>query len=346
MRIFYLLVFIIIILGIFYDMYSSKIKIIANISFIFLLIILIIVLGLRWSFGDTLAYVWVYQSIGTGVKIDGYEEGFLYFMSILKNISTDPQFMIFITSAIITTINLIVLRIYSSSFMISTYLYITSGYLMVTMNGIRQCLAAAFIFLATILIEKKKLVLYCFVILIMSTIHVSALIMIPFYFIANIESWSKKFIILIVLAICGLLFYQDFEKLLFSLLSEKYASYQYLNEGGANILRILVSSVPVILSYMKRDYIKKNWKVGNIFVNMSLLNFIIMCFSYYNWVFARFYIYTQLYSIVLLTYLVTQCFNKKEKRILIYFLFVFYFVFFWFDCKMMNIHYVSNFLNI
>lgn len=230
--------------------------------------------------------------------------------------------------------------------MISTYLYITAGYLMVTMNGIRQCLAASFIFLSTILIEKKKALLYFFVILIMSTIHTSALIMIPFYFIVNRESWSKKFNILIGIAIGMLLLYPYVENFLFSFLGEKYGSYQSFSEGGANILRILVSAVPVILSYIKRDYIKKNWKVGNIFVNMSLLNFIIMCFSYYNWIFARFDIYTQLYSIVLLSYLVTECFSKKERNILIYFLFVFYFIFFWYDCKMMNIHYISNFLNI
>ena len=42
-------------------------------------------------------------------------------------------------------------------FEIATFLYVASGYYLVTMNGIRQCLAASILFAATpFLIKRKK----------------------------------------------------------------------------------------------------------------------------------------------------------------------------------------------
>ena len=57
--------------------------------------------------------------------------------------------MIF-TTALITNILIIsVLYKYSRMFELSTYVYITGGLFLVSMNGIRQVLAAAIIFTAT-----------------------------------------------------------------------------------------------------------------------------------------------------------------------------------------------------
>ena len=60
------------------------------------------------------------------------------------------------------------------------------------MNGMRQCLAAAILFIFNDLIVKGKFKLYLGVVLIVSTIHASALIMIPVYFIVRQDAWSKK----------------------------------------------------------------------------------------------------------------------------------------------------------
>ena len=119
--------------------------------------------------------------------------------------------------------------------------------------------------------------------------------------------------------------------------NSKYADYQNFNEGGSNILRVIVFAIPVILSYIKRDKLKE-WSYANIFVNMSLISFLIMGFSLYNWIFARFTIYFQIYSFVLLAYIIKNCFEKSEKRLIYYGFLVFY------EYKIsLGIVYTSNF---
>ena len=67
----------------------------------------------------------------------------------LQNISDDPQLLIFTTALITNVLIVIILYKYSRMFELSIYVYITSGLYTVSMNGIRQSLAAAIIFAAT-----------------------------------------------------------------------------------------------------------------------------------------------------------------------------------------------------
>ena len=347
MGIFYILLLVILFVCPMINIFSKKYKILSNILFWMIVGLIVLISGLRNNIGDTEAYIHLYKAVADRQQIEGYEKGFLIIFELLNRISTDPQFMLISTSLVINILNLVTLKIYSSDIFISSYLYITSGCYFVTMNGIRQCLAAGLIFIATRFVQKGNFIKYTLIIILASTIHISALIMIPFYFVVRCESWSKKIGILISVTICMLFLYPYLEKILFSLVGEKYSTYKNFNEGGANIFRILVSLVPVILAYIKKDYIKGHWKNGNIFINMSILNFIIMSFAYYNWIFARFCVYTELYSIIVLSYIISRCFEKKERRIIIYALIVLYFIYFWYDNSfIMGIQYKSNILGI
>ena len=316
---------------------------------IILVSIFVLVSGLRSGLGDTWAYVNTYSHIGpeTDIFKSSYEAGFMLFLIFLKKFSSDPQFMIFITAAITNILNIWLIRKYSedSYFELSIFMYIASGAYVVTMNGIRQCLVVSLVFAATIFIIKRKFISYCIIILLVSTIHTSALIMIPVYFVAIKEAWSKDIIKVIILFLICMILYEPFINIIFSLMKNtKFGGYKDFNEGGANILRIAVNAVPVFLAYIKRDVLKDKWKISNIFINLTLVNFIIMCFSRFNWIFARFALYTQLYSIVLLPYIIKNCFpNKKERRLLYYGFIVAYFIYFWYDTTVGSVIYKSNF---
>ena len=142
-----------------------------------------LVSGLRSGIGDTYYYVHSYNSINPNYDIanSAYEPGFTIFLMILKNIYEDPQFMILITSLIINVCNIWVIRNYSKdNFELGVFLYMVSYYI-VTMNGIRQSLVASIIFLCTPLIISRKFKTYCFIMIALSTFHISALVMIPIY---------------------------------------------------------------------------------------------------------------------------------------------------------------------
>lgn len=306
---------------------------------------LALISGLRNGIGDTGMYCYLYGLIGPGYDPNGgYEEGFIFILRVLKSISENPQFMIFILGVITTVINVWIMREYSKCFELSILMYIASGFYLVTMNGIRQCLAGAFLFAATAFIIKGKFKSYLAVTLIMYTIHSSALVMIPIYFIARMEPWSKNIYRVLVLFLIGMIFYEPLMNII-GQISDKAATYvNDFNEGGANILRVAIYFVPVFFSYIKREDIKKILPNSNIFVNISLINLIIMVFSLYNWIFARFNIYTQAYTFILLPNIILKCLKGKERRGIYYGLLVCYFIFFIFEYQIsMGIVYTSDF---
>lgn len=105
-------------------------------------------------------YVHTYNLIGPNYKSGGeYEAGFILILRILKSISEDPQFMIMIISIAVNLCIIFTLWKYSKYyyFEIATFLYVACGYYLVTMNGIRQCLAASILFAATPFLIKRKL---------------------------------------------------------------------------------------------------------------------------------------------------------------------------------------------
>lgn len=298
---------------------------------IIIMAILVIVSGLRNGIGDTGMYKHSYNIVANSDTLPGgYEVGFLIYFKILTYFSNDPQFMIFITSLIINILNCISIYKYTknSYFELAMFLYVASGYYTVTMNGIRQSLAAAIIFLATSLIINRKFKTYCLLILLMITIHNSAFVMIPIYFIAKEKPWEKKTNILYIVMLIGLFFYQP---IMFLLGDSKYGDYANSTEGGANIIRVIIFMVPVVLAYLKRKEINEKWKEGNVFINMSIICSIIMMFSLYNWIFARFTIYLELANFIVLSYLISNCFKGKERRLIYFSLLVCYFIFFYYE---------------
>lgn len=321
-----------------------------NLFFSLIVIVIIaLVAGLRWGIGDTGSYVHLYELIGPDYKIfnGGYEPGFILFLMLLKSITEDPQFLILVTSLIINILNIWTIRKYSkdSYFELAVFMYIASGYYLVTMNGMRQCLAVSVMFAATELIIRGKFKRYLLLSLIMSMFHNSALIMIPMYFVVRQEAWSKNIYRLLILFIIGLTFYEPLMQLVFKLLGDsKYAGYSSFNEGGANILRIMVQGVPIFLAYIKRDRLKEKLENGNILVNMCLMNFMIMGLSMFNWIFSRFSLYTQPYTFILLPYIIKNCFlNSKEKRIIYFGFVICFFIFFIYEHTVaLNIIYKSN----
>ena len=98
----------------------------------------------------------------------------------------------------------LILYKYSCNFAVSAFLFMASCQFTWMFNGMRQFLVASIMFFCTDLILKKKFFIYALIVCILSTIHQSALILIPVYFIVTGEPWSKRtmlFVGCIILAI-------------------------------------------------------------------------------------------------------------------------------------------------
>lgn len=344
MTVFYLTLLSVYIFSLLARVIRVKHKNIALIFVVIIILILTLVSGLRSGIGDTDMYIHLYSLVGPGYDSNGgYEAGFVFFLEVLKRFSEEPQFMIMVTSMIINILNVISMYIFTEDgyFEIATFLYIASGYYTVTMNGIRQSLAGAILFIATIFIIKKKFIPYLITCLLMMTFHNSAFVMIPMYFIVREKAWHKKVNILYCLMLVGLFLY---DPLMQMLQGSKYGAYSDFNEGGANPIRIAIFLVPIFLSYIKRDVIREKWNNGDIFVNMTTVCGIIMLFSAINWIFARFTIYFQPHTFIVFSFLLRNCFKGKEKRLIYFGFIVCYFLFFYYDQVIaLGIYYPTNF---
>ena len=343
------------ILGIYSRMTEIRNKRVGMMFAFFVMIIIVLVSGLRNNLGDTGAYMHSYKQLITFSRFteDMKDQGFILFQLILYKINQDPQFFVFVTSVITQVCVMYGLYKYRSYYELEVYMYITSGMFLTFMNGIRQAMVAAILFFCTKLIIDNKFIPYSIIVLILSTMHKSALIMIPVYFIARKESWSKNTLIIIIMSSIGFVFFYQLMPSFFSVLGDssytEYADSMMQVGVGCSFTRVLVNAVPVILSYIYRNKLKETWPESNIFINISLINLIIMAFALYHWIFARFAMYFQFYNMVLLPYIIKSCFEEKKVKRIVYYLFIVcYFVFFYYEQVIggVGLGYRSNFFSL
>lgn len=314
-------------------------RILAGVWIVFTAVILVAFTGLRSGIGDTGMYKHTYEGLVANPKFteDKRDIGFQLLNLILVQFSSNPQTIVLVVALITIVCNIYILNKYRSAIELQVFIYIASGYLTVTMNGMRQCLAAALVFLCTPLVIKGKFKTYLICILLISTFHQSALFMIPIYFIVRMKPWTKEFYFMIGAACIGVIFYDVLSPYLFKALENtQYGHYSEFEEGGSTLIRTLVNMVPLILAYMKRDELKEKWPVSDIFVNMALLNCIFVAFGMADWIFNRFTIYIQLYNFILMPFIIKNCFEGKEKRLL-YFLFILCYSFFFYKEQVLGL---------
>ena len=294
-----------------------------------------VVSGFRSNIGDTETYMFSYQALVSNPNIQFDRDlGFNALSRVLTHISANPQILILVTATIIAACNLTTLARYRkyAYYELQIYLYVTTGYFLTTMNGIRQALSAAVLFAFTNFVIKGKFIAYVIVVLILSTFHQSALIMIPAYFIVRQKPWSKRMFALMSIVILFVIAFDIFMPMVFSFLQNtQYGYYEEFftdnNWGGSSLIRTVINYVPVILAFVMRREIKEKWEDSDIFVNMSVLNALVMTVSLKNWIFARFSYYFQPYNFVLIPLIISVMPKEKEKRFMYYLVLVCYLIF-------------------
>lgn len=314
---------------------------------------LVLVSGLRSGIGDTYFYKHSYTLMGTDLNraLSSTDFGFNILIVLLNYISRDPQILVFVTALITNTLIFKVVYNYADPFELGTFLYITTGSYLVSMNGIRQFFASAIVFAAIKWLNEGKWVKYLLVVLVASTIHLTALIMIPVYFIVRQKAWSKTTIIILGFTLTIFVFFRPFISGLFEVMGDnQYAHYKdYLSEAGhgANAMRSVIAAVPLALAYLGRKKLREFWPKSDYIVNMSLINIIFMLFSLYNWLFARFTVYFGLYNLILLPWTIKYAISNRNTKIMYFLLVLCYLIFYYFENVIsLGMKYNSNYFKI
>lgn len=282
--------------------------------------VLICVAGLRHGYVDTRSYRAGFEALIPSeilnweniVHSDSYSVGFSVLSAFVKSFTTNSQAFLWILSFI--TVGLLfwgfVKNVYWKDIDLAIFLFITTGCYLETMNGVRQYLAIAimFYFLPNY-IKEKKLVNYLVVVLLVATIHPTALLFIPIYFVAMRKPWGKATAGIVIVCILLYVFFNSgVGSFIADILEETtYGSGEYtdmlLNSTtSVNFLRVLVAAVPVGLSLFVHKVDEDDEDTYIIAFNMSMFNLMTWIFATRMVYFYRLAMYFTPYMIILLCY--------------------------------------------
>ncbi|WP_058301192.1 EpsG family protein [Gorillibacterium timonense] len=295
---------------------------------------LTLVAGLRNNIGDTFTYMHSYRyGIFTWETIDYSKDfGFNIMQLLLRQISGDPQLLIFVTAAITTCLIAWILYHYSRMYELSLYLYITTGMFTTSMNGIRQFMAAAIIFAGTKYVMNGDWKRFFLLVLLASTVHRSALVLLPIYFLVRKPAWTKQTFLLIGVAVLIVLGFNQFMGTLFTVLADtQYSHYSTFSEGGASYIRVLIAAGPLTVAFYGREKLKSLAPKLDPIINLSLINALFLLIATQNWIFARFSIYFGLYQLLLIPWII-KVFREKDQKLVYYLILLFYLFFFLYEC--------------
>ena len=283
------------------------------------------------GFGDTSSYIFMFNLMPTdSAQIADYmttvsKDEFFYLTSALfKSFISDKYTTYFAFFAIFHIMCILfVYRKYSESAFLSLFLFLVStDYISWMYNGIRQFTAVCLTFICFGLILKKKFIPAIIIITFASFFHGSALIVIPFIFIAQGKAWNKNTLLFIFGIIIALTFLEEFTSILDTVLADTQytnvvSDWQGSNDDGTNIIRVFIYSIPAILSLYGRKKIKKiNNPIINLCTNMSIASsgfYIISMFTSGIYI-GRLPIYFSLYSYILLPWEIKNLFTKDVAK--------------------------------
>lgn len=294
---------------------------------------LVIWAGFRGYVGDTGAYIQAFADMPSSFsEISGYmagqekDQGFYFVSAVIKCIIGNRNTVYFIIVAAVQCALLFkIYRRYSISFAVSFFLFIAStDYISWIFNGMRQFVAVTITVVCFPWILRKKYVKAIIGILIASLFHQSALLVLPFIFIVQGKAWNKKTLIFIIAVVAAVMFADRFTDILDTMLAETQyqnvvSDWQEFQDDGTNILRVLVYSVPMILSLIGIKYIRESDDpVINICTNMSIATsglYLVSMFTSGIFI-GRLPIYFSLYGYILLPWLIKNMFTKRSAQII------------------------------
>lgn len=300
------------------------------------------------NFGDTGLYRFTFLNAGTSfadvfdiLSSDSKDVGFYALNVLVKMVIGNRDKLFFSLIACMQMLCLVVtFRRYTPHYWMCIFLFVTStDYMSWMYNGIRQFIAVTVIFAALPLLLEKRYMSLITVILLASTIHGSALLMIPIVFVVQGQAWNAKTLLMLAATVVIVLFVDRFTPILNDLLQDTQYNDMVTNEiwtqdDGTSIIRVLVYSVPALLSLLGLHWIRAaNDPVINVCVNCSIVTmafYLIAAVSSGIYI-GRLPIYTTLHGYIALPWMIDRIFERKSAQLVTGMMVALFIAFFFFQ---------------
>lgn len=330
-----LLFFVIVVLGFFLSI--GKDTVIKRQSYIYVIIsLLVLESGLRSVFvgADTIFYYSKFLSVNSlswgdiwdsfrtvYLEGEGKDPGFLVFMKIIYLFTSDFNVFLFICALIFFVPLGLVLKHYSTSIlqlMFSFSLYIAL-FNVVALSGLRQQIATGFCFCAFLLLDKSNYLKALLIILIGSTIHISALVFLLVFPLKLVPVATKTIHALSFFAIPSVM---DSSSQIMAWLASFLANdyYSLYAESEFHKGAFVYISLMELLSFfcfiaIKKKIIVKNDKLLLLYIMLPLLTITVPLISL-NGAMIRIGQYFTLYMMLLVPIAIDLISKGKERRVL------------------------------
>lgn len=309
---------------------------------------LILMAAGRGPVADTGAYLKTYEGLPNNlnglyhyISEDQKDKGFYVLSSILKMFFGSNTYLYLLVLAAFQALSLVWLyKKHSLHYVLSLYFFIASSdYLSWMFNGLRQFMAVTIMLFATPFILEKKYIKSIILILIASTMHQSALLMIPVIFIVQGEVWNKKSMLVLLGAVIAVASIDQFTGFLDSALSDTQyenvvSDYQEWEDDGTNPLRVAFYAIPTVISFLKREQIKEaNEPIINLATNMSIMStslYIVSVFTSGIFI-GRLPIYFSLFNYILLPWEIEKLLKPEYKKLAYHGIIIIYLCFYYYQ---------------
>lgn len=204
------------------------------------------------------------------------EPGIAIIAKVVSLVYNDPGAFMFVNTAITVFLFGITIARYTDDFFFVIMLYIFTSCWSGCFNGVRQYLAAAILFAGHRLIFNRKFIKYCIVVFLAASFHISALIMLPMYFLIT-ENLDIKKIVFIMASGVALIFSYDFMFELVGIIKDTEADFtDAYSQHQINPLRVFIALSPILLYFFlvlqKRTFSgEENFYMGFIFVRAATI---------------------------------------------------------------------------
>lgn len=216
---------------------------------------------------------------------------------------------------------------------LSVVLYLFLGCWHFSFNAVKQCAAATILIAGYPLMRDRKIIKWCLICLIASTFHITALLMIPVYFLVNAHITWKRTLLIISVGILVLFSYEQLFGFMAILKQGKGVLSVTAKDrtNSVNLLRILVHCAPILLYVVfHRRYNTSDTSFCCLY-NMSLLNAMLNIGSMNSVYLNRFCSYTNIFNILFIPMLFHPIRKKRTTFWVMPLALMFYFVFWAYD---------------
>ena len=297
-------------------------------AFLLLVIILVLFAGLRTSYNDTWNYINGFRNslgleefLADPENLNIFRNPLFYFCySVLRDITGNAQWLIFIASAITQTCFLLFFKRYSTNFTFTIFIFFVLGTFIVSLAALKQVCAMAIATLAFPCLEKKQWGKYWFIVFIAMLVHTYALAyaILPLFTKRPWRLFTYLFVISVAIVMMNftgaISAFMDQADSLGKTLYEE----EIFDENTINILRVAVYAVAPLISLFFAKWIFCNSNsMNHVLVHMSIISFAFMIMGTRSGanMFARMAHYFEASIACCLPWMLQQTFEKKSYRL-------------------------------